>query len=233
MDKNDIIKQQAAIIEALQKENTQLKDTYKKTQTFVENQKFEIEYLKADVALLQNKKYGKSSDKITKDNYNLFNMDVINEVEINQETPEEEPTEIKVKFKAKKGKSSINKAQNIEVVEILHNLPENEKTCSKCGNKLVKIGENITKKFKYIPSKLIIEKHIYPPYKCEECSKQGEKALIFNARNVLSFPKCMADSSLVAHVITEKFMKYVPLYRQEKFYSIKGLDISRKICQIG
>lgn len=30
MDKNDIIKQQAAIIEALQKENTQLKDTYKK-----------------------------------------------------------------------------------------------------------------------------------------------------------------------------------------------------------
>ena len=94
MDKNDIIKQQAAIIEALQKENTQLKDTYKKTQTFVENQKFEIEYLKAEVALLQNKKYGKSSDKITKDNYNLFNMDVINEVEINQETPEEEPIEI-------------------------------------------------------------------------------------------------------------------------------------------
>lgn len=94
MDKNDIIKQQAAIIEALQKENTQLKDTYKKTQTFVENQEFEIEYLKADVALLQNKKYGKSSDKITKDNYNLFNMDVINEVEINQETPEEEPIEI-------------------------------------------------------------------------------------------------------------------------------------------
>lgn len=94
MDKNDIIKQQAAIIETLQKENSQLKDTYKKTQTFVENQKFEIEYLKADVALLQNKKYGKSSDKITKDNYNLFNMDVINEVEINQETPEEEPIEI-------------------------------------------------------------------------------------------------------------------------------------------
>lgn len=38
----------------------------------------------------------------------------------------------------------------------------------------------------------------------------------------------MADSSLVAHVITEKFMKYVPLYRQEKFFSIKGLDIRRK-----
>ena len=38
----------------------------------------------------------------------------------------------------------------------------------------------------------------------------------------------MADSSLVAHVITEKFMKYVPLYRQEKLFSIKGLDISRK-----
>lgn len=92
----------------------------------------------------------------------------------------------------------------------------------------MKIRENITKKFKYIPSKLIIEKHIYPTYKCEECSKQNEKALIFNARNVLAFPKCMADSSLVVHVITEKIMKYVPLYRQEKFFSIKGLDISRK-----
>lgn len=148
MDKNDIIKQQAVIIEALQKEINELNKTFKdtdtklkETQVFVENQKFEIEYLKAEVALLQNKKYGKSSDKITKDNYNLFNMDVINEVEINQETPEEEPTEIKVKFKAKKGKSSINKAQNIEVVEILHDLSENEKTCSNCGNTLVKIRE--------------------------------------------------------------------------------------------
>lgn len=85
MDKNDIIKQQAAIIEALQKEINELNKTFKDTDTklkgtqaFVENQKFEIEYLKAEVALLQNKKYGKSSDKITKDNYNLFNMDVIN-----------------------------------------------------------------------------------------------------------------------------------------------------------
>ena len=101
MDKNDIIKQQAAIIEALQKEINELNKTFKdtdtklkETQAFVENQKFEIEYLKAEVALLQNKKSGKSSDKITKDNYNLFNMDVINEVEINQETPEEEPIEI-------------------------------------------------------------------------------------------------------------------------------------------
>ena len=38
----------------------------------------------------------------------------------------------------------------------------------------------------------------------------------------------MADSSLVAHVITKKIMKYVPLYHQEKFFSIKGLDIIRK-----
>lgn len=85
MDKNDIIKQQAAIIEALQKEINELNKTFKdtdtklkETQAFVENQKIEIEYLKAEVALLQNKKYGKSSNKITKDNYNLFNMDVIN-----------------------------------------------------------------------------------------------------------------------------------------------------------
>lgn len=54
MDKNDIIKQQAAIIEALQKEINELNKTFKdtdtklkETQAFVENQKFEIEYLKA------------------------------------------------------------------------------------------------------------------------------------------------------------------------------------------
>ena len=52
MDKNDIIKQQAAIIEALQKEINELNKTFKdtdtklkETQAFVENQKFEIEYL--------------------------------------------------------------------------------------------------------------------------------------------------------------------------------------------
>ena len=37
----------------------------------------------------------------------------------------------------------------------------------------------------------------------------------------------MASSSLVANIIINKFVKYLPLYRQEKLFRNVGLDISR------
>lgn len=38
----------------------------------------------------------------------------------------------------------------------------------------------------------------------------------------------MISSSFVANMITDKFLKYVPLYRQEKLFRNIGLDISRQ-----
>lgn len=45
---------------------------------------------------------------------------------------------------------------------------------------------------------------------------------------ITSFPKLMVEDSFISNVIVEKYLKHVPLYRQEKVFINLGLDVTRK-----
>ena len=38
----------------------------------------------------------------------------------------------------------------------------------------------------------------------------------------------MVEDSIVSNVIVEKYLKHVPLYRQEKVFNNMGLEVTRK-----
>lgn len=219
--------------EDLLNNNAELNKRALEAEAKVESQKFEIEYLKAEVAYLQDKKYGKSKDNVDLDKYpNLFNYETFNEAEATADSSIADPEEIteqeiEVTFKVKgsRKKNLINRMKNIEVKRIVHDLKDEEKICTNCGNELVPMGSTITKKLIYIPAKIRIEEHEYKTYKCVNCS--DEKANITKAKNDLAFPKSMADSTLVSHIIMEKYYKSVPLYRQEKIFEQFGIPLTR------
>lgn len=240
MNNQDIINQQKAYIEVLQNQlnsvNSKLDSTskeLKETQLIVEDQKFQMEYMKQEIALLKSRKFDRRSEQLDKQYPNLFNYDVFNEAEdeakeVNEPIDVEtgEPQIVTFEVKGSKKKNLINRSDNLKVVEIIHDLSDEEKKCNECGADLVRIGQTVTYKLKYIPAKIIKEKHIYPTYKCNECYK-NDIANIVKAPYDLAFPKSMASSSLVANIITDKYVKYLPLYRQEKLFKNVGLDISR------
>ena len=218
--------------------NTELNRRALEAEAKVESQKFEIEYLKAEVAYLQDKKYGKSKDNVDLDKYpNLFNYEIFNEAEatadsnvsdsslINTEIINEEEKEVTFTTKGKKKKNLINRMKNIEVKRIVHDLSDEEKICSQCGKELLLIGSTISQKIVYVPAKIRIEEHEYKTYKCLNCS--DEKANIIKPKNDLAFSKSMADSTLVSHIIMEKYYKSVPLYRQEKTFQQFGISLAR------
>jgi len=221
--------EQKAYVEELLKRNRQL-------ELLAEDNKFQIEYLQHEVNYYKNKEYGRRSEQLDKQYPNLFNYDIFNEAEDNATTEEiNEPINadtgeaqiLTFEVKGKKKKNLINRLDKLEVKTIVHDLPESEKICSECGTPLVKIGETETYKLRYIPAKLIKERHVYPTYKCENCYKD-DNTIIVKAPYELAFPKSMVSSSFVANMITDKFLKYVPLYRQEKLFRNAGLDISRQ-----
>ena len=240
-------KEQKEYSEALLKINKELADKNKeltnsneenknralKAEALVEAQKFEIQYLKAEVAYLQDKKYGKSKDDVDLKKYpDLFNYETFNEAEANADESVVDPKEftdeeIEVTFKVRgvKKKNLINRMQNIETVRIIHDLSDEEKICPDCGNELVSMGSTISKKIKYIPAKIKIEEHEYKTYKCLKCS--DDKASIIKPKYDLAFPKSMADTTLVSHIIMEKYYKSVPLYRQEKLFEQFGIPLTR------
>lgn len=243
MTKQDIIKQQAAIIEELQNKINNMEDVKNKAlemekralqaEALLEEKNFRIKYLELEVKMLQNEKYGRKSDSaVNTEQRNLFNFETFNEAEVTADIEVKDPEinneETKeVKFIPKKKKNLINRLENLTEETIIHDISEEEKICQECGTKLTKIGESKTIKLVYVPSKLIKQIHIYPKYKCEKCENESIKTKIYESPYELAFPKTMVDSSIVSRVIVEKYLKYVPLYRQEKFYQNNGLDISR------
>ena len=53
-------------------------------------------------------------------------------------------------------------------VEVVHDLPEKDKTCP-CGSPLICIGEEVSEKVDFIPAKIQVVRHVRPKYACRKC----------------------------------------------------------------
>ena len=84
-----------------------------------------------------------------------------------------------------------------------------------------KIGEDITETLAYLPAELFVKKVIRPKY-LDLTTKHIHQALAPQR----SFERSNVDPSLIAHIITDKFMDHLPLDRQVKRFARLGVPIS-------
>ena len=115
-------------------------------------------------------------------------------------------------------------------VEIIHDIPESEKTCN-CSHKLRKIDEVPTEKLCFVPAKVYVEKHIQYKYVCKNCEGDerdefGKIVVLARIENQL-LPKSIVTAELLTHVLVSKFMDHIPFYRMEKIFLRYGLEITR------
>ena len=115
----------------------------------------------------------------------------------------------------------------VEVVE--HFLPKEEQSCPECGEGLHIMGKEIRREFKLIPAKPVIVEHIKYIYSCRECEKCSCHVPIIKAPVDEPVIKgSFASPEAVAHIMTQKFVGGVPLYRQEQEFSRNGIGLSRQ-----
>ena len=117
---------------------------------------------------------------------------------------------------------------NLERVEIIHDLSEQEKQCP-CGTALSRIGQDTCEKLDYIPAKVRVLRHIRYKYACKTCEgvqDDGPTVKIAPAP-VQLIEKSIATEGLLAHIIVSKFADALPLYRQQKIFARLGVDLSR------
>jgi transposase len=156
-----------------------------------------------------------------------LNSDLFNEAEdIASQSTEPEPEYETITYKRRKRRNKTNSPnQNLVEVTIVHKL-ENT-TCQHCGEELQEMGYTEIRTYNYIPAKLELNVHKEYAYKCNTCSTLDKNEII-KAKRITSFPKLMVEDSFVSHIIVEKFLKHVPLYRQEKVLNNMGLEVTRK-----
>jgi transposase len=190
-------------------------------QTRLEEKSDHIDALEEIIRLLRSQRFAPRSEKTPVNQLGLFNEAEagIHETETDES---EEEIEVQPHKRRKGGRRPL--PDLLPRVEVVHDLTEEEKVCPHdASHTLVRIGEERSEQLDIIPSVLQVIEHIRPKYACSHC-KEGVRIAPMPPQPI---PKSQAAPSLLAHVVTSKYVDGLPLYRQEKMLSRIGMDLSR------
>ena len=173
------------------------------------------------IAWLQRQLFGRKSEKmaaIDPNQLNLFEEIIPQEtVEAQQvataQIEKETPEDIKQKRKNRKMMA------NLKVIERIVLKPEGIDETYK------KIGEEVTRIVKYIPAQLGIVEYVREKYAKDNADKTKTDVRI---APLPLFPinKCIADASLLAETLLNKYEYHLPLYRQVQQYRHLGFEVN-------
>jgi transposase len=124
------------------------------------------------------------------------------------------------------GQDKITLPDDLPVETTMLDIPDEQKVCQETGQPLVQIGVEVSHKLARKPGSYFIKEIIRPKY----AHPQKEENGILTAGLPDSLlPKCRADESLLAEIITKKFADHLPLYRIAEIFQREGIKISRKL----
>jgi transposase len=104
---------------------------------------------------------------------------------------------------------------------------EADRTCS-CGQARVKIGEEISKQYEYVPASLRVIEHARIKYACPKC----KDSVVIGPLPEKVIDKGLAGPGLLSQIVTSKYGDHLPLYRQEDILARHGVEIPRSTqCQ--
>ena len=111
----------------------------------------------------------------------------------------------------------------LERVEIIHDVPESERTCA-CGTPMVLINRVVSEQLDIVPMQVRVLQHIRLVYGC----KASEHAPVTAALPQQPLPKSNASPSLLAMLLTTKYVDGLPLARFEKVLARHNVVVPRQ-----
>ncbi len=209
-------------IEALQDLVAQQQALLDEQQSTIETQAEKITYLEEWKRLIDSQRFGPKSEKTAAGQFPLFNEAEVEAAAADEET-EDDTISVPAHTRKKRGRRPL--PEFLPVREILHDLSGEEKVCPHDASHTMKeIGRETSDQLEFIPARVEVLRHVRPKYACPSC-KEGVSIAPMPA---LPVPKSIATPSLLAQVVTSKYVDGLPLYRQEKIFERLGLDLSRQ-----
>jgi transposase len=156
-------------------------------------------------------------------------LSIFNEPEKEADSKIEEPTiEVATHQRRKRGKNRED-LNDLPTETIHYRLNEDELGCQACGNDLHEMSTETRRELEIIPAQVKVVEHIRHIYACRTCENEGTGTKIITAPMPKpAFPGSIASAGTVAHIISQKYVEGLPLYRQEKSLERLGISISRQ-----
>ena len=223
--------------EAQQAEIAKLKSEIVDLKSYISELESKLNWFVEQFRLSQNRRFGASSEGSSEEVMDQIAL-LFNEAEATagaeEKEPEKEPeekTEVRAHTRKKRSGSVRDVVpDNIEVEEVRHELPEEERVCPECGETMQPIGTEVRETLKLIPAKAVLHRDIYVTYGCANCRDTGiEVPIVETPKEPALIPGSFATPEAAAHIIVQKFLMCVPLYRQEQDWNRQGIMLSRQV----
>lgn len=207
-DKDDII---CAQEKSLQKKEKSLNAKEKR-----------IRILEEYILSLQQKQFGSSSEKQEVIQAELVFTEAEDSAEA--EVPEQvdafsDNPVIVAEHKRKKKRISI--PADLPRVDIIHDLPADQKCCPHDGTELKPIGFESHEQLDIIPASVRVLHHKHLKYACPCC----EKHIVTASKPAQPIEKSIASPGLLAHIAIQKYADALPLYRQSEIVKRIGVEL--------
>ena len=219
-------------IEGLNASIASLSTTNKNQSEQIKNLQERIKELTAQVAWLNRQLFGRKSEKLRIYDPNMPDL-FADEFSGLRQQAEEKRDEAVEKIEKESVEDGRRNRQNRKMIEDLPVLETD--TIEPKGVDLSlyrRIGEEITKVVKHKPGMLYVKVIIRPKYALKDSTllpPAGQKGVEIAPMPLMPVDKCIADTSLLAEILLQKYEYHVPFYRQIQQYrhlGMKGLTES-------
>lgn len=226
-----IIHTMKSVANSLQNNDKSIAEEVAKLHDKLQQKDQQIEQLLDYIQLLRQKHFGRRSEQINKDQINLFDEAELEQL-LAELLPEptagqdELPTQAKpTRPKKKPVRRSL--PADLKRVEKIIDLPEEEK--QGMGDDWVLIGYEESEQLAVIPRQhyvIVTKRAKYAP--ANDKIPGAEQGIKVAPRPEQIIPKSIGHASVIADIVTAKFVDGLPFYRQEKIFARDGIDLSRQ-----
>lgn len=189
----------------------------------------QVDWLTQQLRLMQGQRFGASSEQtqVISEQISLFNEA---EALTDSDVPEPGLEQITYRRKKRAGKREMD-FSGLPVEQMIHELPEAERVCPECGSSLHKCGQSVLRReLVYVPARYSVVEHIQAAYSCRCCEQKNDHVPMKKSEvpPALLPGSGIVSSSLLAHILNNKYVLALPLYRQEQEFRRMGVPISRQ-----
>jgi len=209
---------------ALAEENARLRAKLAETEASLAEAQEAQRRLESIVAELRREKFGRASEKLDPEQFNL----PLEDVEIAQGVLE--AAQEKARRALKGATDDTDRTPKRNRGHLPKHLPRIERVIEPqsilcpCGcGEMAKIGEDVSERLDIVPAQLRVLVTRRPRYACRRCS--GAMVQAHAPERVV--PGGLPTEALIAQVIVSKFGDHLPFYRQAEIYKRQGIALDR------
>ncbi len=150
------------------------------------------------------RRFGARSEKLPPDQIRLFDEAEVDAEAETTASADDETIPVPAHTRKKTGRKPL--PGTLPRVDVIHELPDGERTCPHDGNVLTEIGEVVSKRLDIIPAQIRVIRHIRKQYACTcgQCIKTAPPP-------AQPIPKSLASAGLLAHITVSKYQDALPL----------------------